>query len=279
MPINTTRSWARVIDDYEDVPEFYREPFAAFSVACADPPYAVFAPPDRAFGRKQNPRIICAAEDEIRIYEKYRKQLSCTVFPIRGIQFIETGSILLYSWITISGVTEDTLTSVTWTYNTSTEPVFKPVIDRARQRGTHIDTDTAGFETLLPLGYKYLNMAKSAVSASDAVRQVITQPEIKAPRLSFFGRTFYRTLAPSGVIILTARELILLSVNADRGLKAGGTQRFIPISKIRGVSITPIGEGLARCTLHLPQGECVQIGLEYAKTDALSTTLKALRPA
>jgi len=264
MPINTTRSWARVIEAYEDIPQFYREHFAAFSLGCADPPYTVFAPPDRSFGRKQNSRIICATGEEIRIYEKYRKQLSCTVFPIRDIQYIETGCILLYSWIKLSGMTGSGLCTVSWTYNTSTEPIFRPVIEKARGLKTTTGTDTDAFDPLLSLSYKYLNMAKSAVSPAQEIRKLIPQPEIKEPRFTLFGKTFYRTLVPSGAIILTAGEMILLSVNADRGLKSGGTKRFIPLTKIRDVSITPCGDRYARCTLRLPGDEKVQISLEQS---------------
>lgn len=277
MPINTTRSWARVIDDYEDIPEFYREHFAAFSLECANPPYTVFAPPDRSFGRKQNARIICVTGDAIRIYEKYRKQLSCTVFPVRDIQYIETGSILLYSWIRIIGVTGEGLADISWTFNTSTEPVFFPVIDKARRLKTPAGITTDRFDPLLSLGYKYLNMAKSAVSPGEEALAFIMQPEIKEPRFTFFGRTFYKTLVPSGAVILTARELILLSVNADRSLKSGGTKRFIPLDKITGVSAAPSGEGSAKCTLHLPQGGSVQIGLESAKLEELNAMLQNLQ--
>ena len=278
MPINTTRSWARVIDDYRDIPLFFKEPFAAFSLSCAEPPYAVFAPPDRSFSRKQNARIICVSGDEIRIYEKHRKQLICTAFPIRGIQYIETGSILLYSWIKISGMAGDRLDSVTWTFNTSTEPILKPVIDKARRLKTPAGAD-ASFDSLLPLGYKYANMAKSAVSPAENALQVLTQPEIKEPRFRILGKTFYRTLLPSAVVILTARELILLSVNTDKSVKAGGTKRFIPLDKIMDVSVAPAGRGLIRCTLRLPGAENIEIGLEYGRLDELNAMLEGLRPA
>jgi len=70
--------------------------------------------------------------DKVIFFERVKNKVEAVLYPIQNISYIENGSILLYSWIKISGVVNGETKSFVVEYNTVVDDMFKAVIDKLR---------------------------------------------------------------------------------------------------------------------------------------------------
>ncbi len=104
------------------------------------------------------------------------------------------------------------------------------------------------FDYLGLLSFKFMNYARASLTGGETVLQSIWQPEIKDPRFTLFRKTFYRTVSPPHLTILTDRELILIiediRVTKNKEDRYGGIWHYIPLRSIEAVSIREEAERL-----------------------------------
>jgi hypothetical protein len=112
-----------------------------------------------------------------------------------------------------------------------------------------------------------MNYAKRSLLGGEKVIHTIFQPEIRASVWTGLGRTFYRTISPTHMSILTDQELIMIRENERRGGddKYGGIWDYIPLNKIVGISLHEKDDHLLVLSIQLPNGE----SLEYLFRDSL----------
>jgi len=242
----TKWSWAQKIESYDAVPDIYKSFFAPFLSTGQTFPYTVLTPPFDKFIYKTIEKLICDLGDEIVILERNGNTFEAQRYPIDGISYIEVRSILLDSQIKICGLTRDDVnTSSTLKFNSVTDFLFEPILEKIRLAGVHarnadLDYETGKFNHLMDASLKFMNYARHSVLKGEEVINFILQLEIQKSILRFLWTVYYKTIHPTHMVILTDWELILIReerITNDRG-KYGGIWDFIPLCKIEKLSLT-----------------------------------------
>jgi hypothetical protein len=267
-PAEQTRlSWARRVNSYDEVPEFYKSFVDALFLDTGAFPYLVLTPTFKGFFRPENEKLVCSLGHEIHILERVGNRLVPTCYTVRNINYVEVGLILLQAWITIRGVAGDgLLTSSTLKFNSVTRYLFNPILDRMRSApdgcpGVDLNVERAKFDYLCTLNFKFMNFARRALMPGERVVHILLQPWIRAKLLTILGRSFFRTISPAHLSILTDRELIMIRDDSGPGwhneARYGGIWNYVPLDKIRRVSLTTRDEDLLVLSIHLPEEDHV----------------------
>jgi len=229
-------SWARPVRDYKDIPEIFRSYYDKNLGKSVGFLNAVYAPADSWGKRKTNEKLLILFETDIVFLENVKNNITSVFYPIQNINYIENGSILLYSWIKINGEVNGETKSSLVEYNTVVESIFKPIINKLRILLCDIDIseiseETCVFDCLIDIDYKFMNYAKNAILNGEKVIDFIYQREIKVPYLKLFTRI----KSTSHMAILTNKELIILkeeNAKSTKDARYGGIWIYIPVHKI-----------------------------------------------
>jgi hypothetical protein len=260
----TRLSWARTAESYDRVPEIYKDFFKTLLSSTSMFPYVVLMPTFEGFIRRENEKLIFSLDSKIYVLERIRDKLGSTCYPLEDISYIEAGAILLDSWIKISGVASDgVLTSCTLRFNTVTDYLFTPILDKIRPASTPGVTDPsserAKFDYLVHLNFKFMNYAKRSLVLGEKVIHTVLQPEIRTNLLTLFGRHLFRTISTAHLSILTDKELIMIRDEKGRGwsddTRYGGIWNYIPLGKISSASLTLKKDNLLVFSICLPQDD------------------------
>jgi hypothetical protein len=237
VPVLTAReqtmlTWAKVIETYDAVPKAYQDFFKPFLVDGQTFPYTVLTPSrkgylDRTISRegyidRTTEKLICDFGREIYVLERSENTFETQCYPIEGISYVEFSSILLDSRIKISGVTRQGVpASCTIRFNSVTDYLLKPILKRMRpatvdSKDAAQSLESKKFDHLVRSNYKFMNYAKHSLLAGEKVTHFILQPEIRVRVLRVLGKTYYRTISPTHMSILTDRELITIRAEKNR---------------------------------------------------------------
>ena len=261
----TKLSWARAVESYDQLPEAYKGFFKTLLGDTSTFPYAVRTPTFEGYIWRENEKLISSLDGKIYVLERTGDKLSFACYPLEDISYLEVGTILLDSWIKISGATSNgVLTSSTLRFNSVTEYLFTPILAKIRPApstpgDTAQSSERAKFDYLMHLNFKFMNYARRSLVPGEKVIHTVLQPEIRARILTLFGRSLSRTISTAHLGILTDRELIMIrdEKSAWQGDKTryGGVWNYIPVDKITSISLTPKNDDLLVLSIHLPQDD------------------------
>ena len=244
----TTSSWASVIENYTAVPAPFKSACQPLLGNIQPFPYVVFAPVMSGFRQKIAEQLICEVNDTITIWEHMGDQIITAAYPLKDISMVEEGHILLYSWLTINGVTsQGVAASATVSFNTVTAPYFEPFVDRVRPASADVDqarwqAEKAKFDYLETASFKFMNFARRSLVPGEQVIRTFWQPKIRKPFITLFGWSLYRTLYVAHLAVLTDKEVIFIGDDArlteTRGGQHGGIWQYVPLEHIVSASLT-----------------------------------------
>jgi hypothetical protein len=280
----TRGSWAKEIETPEMVPDIYKEFYTTQFNGKDNFPYSVLTPKFNGFLHHENEKLICSQDGKIFVLENVNNQLIDYCFSIQDINYIEAGSILLKAWIRINGLTDNGASaSSTLRFNTVTEYMFHPFVDKIRSANTDGSSIVnasalAKFDYLSDIDFKFMNYAKNAVKSGERVIDHVFQPEIRSKFITILGKSLYRTASTTHISILTEKVLLMItdtgSGNANGNRRFGGTWLFIPVEKIQTGSITEKGDGLLELSLTLPEDEHIDTLFSELKKPDVERLLK-----
>lgn len=260
----TMSSWARVIESFEAVPDAFKEACKPILGDKSALPYAVFCPSVSGFPHKTIEKVICDFEDVLYIWERTGKLITETQYAWKDISDLEAGSILLFSWLTFSGVTRaGTSCASTVEFNTVTGRHLAHFVNKLRPASMPVDapmkkTERAKFDYLAQENFKFMNYGAESLSGAEKVLQTVWQPEIKRP-FTLWWYTFWRTQYLPHLTILTDKELILVQDDERsleiRGSRHGGKWRYVPLAHIKTAVTSEREDGLLSLSLTLVPGE------------------------
>lgn len=261
---NSMDSWARQVKEEQELPESFAAFFKSIPNHLERFPYTVFAPPEKLYRKKSTPKLLVLLDDRLYIAEKLNKQIQVACFCYQDINYIETGSILLHSWITINGKTDGKQVTITVEYNSVAEIFFKPIVEKVRSSINHLDQsdfakaqfkkEQSKFDALIKMNFKYMNFGKRSLLPGEQIQQFILQPDIRVKFLKYFQRT----LSFTHLTILTDHELIFIkdddSFKMAQHVRYGGVWRYISLQKIMKIAVDNILEhDLIKLSLILPE--------------------------
>lgn len=263
----TRWSWAKQIESYDTVPDTYQSFFQSLLESNQTFPYTILTPFFNRFMFKSNEKLVCDLGDELIILERFGNTFEVQRYPIDGIIYVEVRTILLDSQIKICGLNRDGVNaSSTLKFNSVTDYLFEPILKKIRL--AHVissdikqNTEAGKFDGLISVNFKFMNYARHSVLAGEKVLLFILQPEIQTKILKLFGTTYYRTIHPTHIVILTDWELIIIreeKIAGDRS-KYGGAWDFIPLKKIKKMSLSQNDPSLLMLSIQLSETAPIEL--------------------
>jgi hypothetical protein len=259
----TMLTWAKIIESYADVPKTYEDFFAPLSINGQAFPYTILTPARDGFLVKSTEKLICILEQEIHVLEKSENTFEAQCYPIGGINYVEVKAVLLNSHIKINGMTKQGIpASSTIKFNSVGDYLFKPILKKIRFAGVDSkdaaqNTEADKFDHLIGLNYKFMNYGRGSLLSGEKVICFILQPEIRAPVMKILGKTWYRTICPTHMSILTDRELITIREDTP-GNKAdgkyGGIWNYIQLNKIMSLTLSTKDTDLLVLSIQMVEG-------------------------
>ncbi len=259
----TMASWARVIESYEQVPDLYKNSCKVLLQGCSPFPYVVFAPAISDYKQRTTEKLLCALDGILHVWERSGKQIISTAFPLKTIYSLEVGSVLLFSWLTISGLTSEGVAgSTTISFNTATQRFLAPFIKQMRPVPEIVSEaewqkELAKFDHLSSSEFKFMNYARESLVRGNKVICSIMQPKIRKHIFTLFGQRFYRTMVLSHLALLTDREVIFIGEDErtgdikGRGERYGGVWQYVPLRNITKAELTEAENGLLILSIKL----------------------------
>jgi hypothetical protein len=257
----TMMSWARVLRSYDEIPAVYREVIRPLVEGRSVFPYLVFAPVMSGTRHKDSEKLLCDVDDTFYVVERASGRLTTTGYPWRTARDIEFGNILLYSWITLSGLTmAGVAAATTVVFNLATQRYFAPFINKLRPAPAGADlgsvkAEQAKLDALASASFKFMSFAGESLVPGQKVRQMVWQPELRQPAASVLGITLYRTVSLAHLTLLTDQELILIWDDERSVKKAsiryGGVWRYIPLRHLVSAALNEAADGLLTLSLGL----------------------------
>lgn len=259
----TMSSWARIIECYEDVPEIYKNSCKALLLGRSTFPYVVLAPAISDYKQKTTEKLLCEMDGIFHVWEHTGRQIVSTAFPLKTIYSLEVGSVLLFSWLTVSGLTSDGAAgSATISFNTATQRFLAPFIKQMRPTPEVVNeadwqTELAKFDHLSSSDFKFMNYARESLVRGGHVICSIMQPRIRKHIFSLFGQRFYRTKVLSHLALLTDKEVIFIRDDErtaeikGRGERYGGVWQYVPLRSVTTAEIAEAENGLLTLSIKL----------------------------
>lgn len=257
-------AWTKVIDSLGDVPPTYKGFFEGRKF-----PFALLAPSLVKPKGKTTEKLICDMDDAIHILEQKGGQVLAKSYPYRDIGMVEVGSILLGSWLTISGVssTGEPDTS-TIDFNTSSFRHYETFLKKLRPspeeigEGQSKKAEQDKFDYLSALNFKLMNYGRNSLIGGETVQQIILQAEVKKPVWAALGNLFQRLVTPPHLTVLTSHELILIE-DIGRGRKAhesqyGGIWQYIPLRRIQSATWSETGDDCLTLSLNVASHRAIR---------------------
>ncbi len=265
----TMMSWSRRIESYEALPELYKDFFKAELADRSTFPYVVLIPPLDKSPAKTTEKLIIDREFAIQILEWTGSLVVAKSFSYPDLQILEMGNILLYSWITLKGVTTIGLESTALIeFNPATgDLLLAPFLNKMRPVSLVVAeadflSERAKFDYLSLPNFKFMNFGRYSLVRGEKVSQIILQPEILEPAWKLLGWTFSRRVTTVHLTILTDDELILIREDERspkvKGGRYGGIWQFLPLRSLISASLTGPSNGLLTLTLRLSAEETIQ---------------------
>jgi len=277
----TRWSWAKRIESYEEVPDVYKSFFQPLLENRQAFPYTLLTPPFNRFMFKSNEKLVCDLEDELAILEKIGNAFEEQRHSIDRISYIEVRTILLDSQIKFCGQTKEgaNITS-TVKFNSVTDYFFEPILKKIRL--AHVDSkningtsESGKFDSLINVNFKFMNYARRSVLTGEKVFRFILQPEIQTKILKLFGITYYKTIHPTHMVILTDWELIIIreeKIVSDRG-KYGGIWTYIPLNKVEKLSTSLKDDNLFMLSIQLRGTDSLEVPFQVSAKEEVNQLL------
>lgn len=279
----TRQSWARRIDAIEDLPEPYHQPLR-LELDGAPLPYAVLCP---AFPRHAQPTLetlVIAIGDRLHLFARRGAAIAATSFELPEAHAVDVGDVLLDSWLTVHGRTENlSARSATVRFNAVGMELMLPFVDLLRPpvRGAQA---TAGYHEPTMLrslswqSLKFYNVARSVLRERERVVDVVFQPAIRGRRRGPALPFLRREIAPAHLVLLTESELIIASDIAGRRRRSdryGHVRTYLPLRHVVDAMGVARDDGLHAVRIGLSAGDAIEVVFEQAAdVDGLVSSLK-----
>ncbi len=256
----TKLSWAKLIGSYAAVPDVYKDFFEPFQEAGQDFPYSVLTPSYEGFLNPTTERLICDFVHDIYVLERKGGSYETCCYPLERINYIGVRTVLLDAYIKICGITrEGKARSSTVRFNAVTDTLFEPLLAGMRQAdGEYQDaarSELEKFDSWSQVNYKFMMCARRSLLGGEKVLRACLQSQIRLPRFTLLGKTFYRTLSPTHAIILTDREIVSIREDSWYGV----IWEYLPLHNIVTLALSERANDLLALCIQLPG----DIQLEY----------------
>lgn len=239
----TRMSWTKFIEDYDQIPLVYQDVFNNHFLPGSKFPYTILVPAFADFLRPDPEKLVCCSEQVITIFEKRSDKIRATSLNYTSIHYVEVGTVLLHSWLTIFGMDQQgNPAAPSIQFNTVGEELFLPILSRLRTSSgnlavNQLEVEKARFDYLSNINFKFMNYGRRSIRKGDRVVKIIVQPEIRKEILKVFGKSFSQQISPAHILILTNQEIISIRDGAMKTSTYGGIWNYISRDMLQFTSL------------------------------------------
>lgn len=260
----TKLSWAKQVRSFDELANVYSERLRQL-LGEAKLPYAVLTPTYSGHIHQENEKLVFIHDGRLHIWERTQSGLICASCALQDIHLLESVSILLYSRLGIHAAADDgKLTTSSLRFNSVTGYLFYPFIEEVRGAGGALpEAEIEKLADPCKPNFKFMNYARFALGADDRIADAVWQPEIRTALITLLGRSLYRSIATTHLMILSGREFIFLredelSPRGQDGSRYGGVWTYIPLSKIIATALTITDKNLLSLSVQLPGNDSIR---------------------
>jgi hypothetical protein len=263
--VETMSTWEVIINNYNDLPDNFKVPLKFIS--CIAPfPYTIYLPVNKNISNRRNAKLITIFNSKLYIYEDKTTFVEEICYKISDIEYIERGTVLLFSWIEINGISNGKKITTKIDYNTVTNKIFTDGLNLIRfgRMDASLCTDETELSKLNYLSgtdYKYYSHSKDSIYDGEHIVYSLYQPEI----CKKIARTIAYRVSPTHISIITEKELIIVSEEfhaIKKKSEYGVIFKYIPLSKIKNLDFTRYNED-NNCALNIFTKDSYSIKLLY----------------
>lgn len=284
-------SWARKVESRDELPPVYQGFMDTLLKSEPVFPYAVLTPTYAGFLHRETEKLVFCLNDYLWLIERHRNELIPRKYRLADIHSVELGVILLDGWLKFSGLMDGALVASRLRFNSVTDRLFMPFVERLRPSLTsrpdwNLDVERDKFDYLMNIDYKFMNYARRSLMPGETVLCPVLQPEIRARIVALFGHALYRTVSLAQIHILTDAEWIIIRddehapASHDRS-RYGGVWTYLPLSKIETVTVTARDRNLLDVSIRLPHDDqltAIFAGSNRAEIDRFFDQLRQVAP-
>lgn len=264
----TKMSWATLLNGYEDVPSDFQSFFSYFSQKEEEFPFSIITPSYEGFMQRSTEMLVCMMSDDLFIANKNETPENALKFKLDDILHVQFRTVLLESNLKITGYnSKNESVTVILRFNTVSDFLFKKIVKRIRlysfSEKTSVEINL--FDEFRFENFKFANFAQHCLLPGEKVIQIIWQHELQKSLIHFnfpiiFRHLFQRRVFPNHVLMVTDQELILISEDDHHAHDDhyGGIWDYIPLAKIRNVSIDDDQDGILTLTISLQNGHRIE---------------------
>jgi hypothetical protein len=284
----TRLSWARQVESYDELPATYHDRLKAL-LRDRPLPHAVLTSTFPGYLHRENEKLVFSLDRQLYVWERIKNDLNCACYALEDIQTLEVGTVLLYAWLGIRGIASDgALTTSLLKFNGVNDWLFAPFIQEIRGiAGDWVEADREleiqKLDNRVQPNFKFRNYARRSLMPGEKTIDALWQPEIRHKLLTLVGRSFFRTIAMTHLLILTDQELIVIREDKDSPRwrdesRYGGVWTYIPLDKITSISLTAKEPNLLILSIHLPENDRLEslfVAAQQPAVDRFMGQLKA----
>jgi hypothetical protein len=266
------RSWALLIQDKEQIPDYFQKDYAA-EFGNGETPYMLFNPSQRLDKEEGgDERLLCLAPDRMVIFSRNDIPFICKLEDV--IYAVHKELLLAYS---ISVFTANSM--MEFAYNSACSDLFRPVLACLRPQPLDASahaTDREQLRVLVDTDLKFLNYGRQVLAGSGKLIDFLYQgSQIEASILSS------HTLLASHILLLTDTELIWVADEKKDWAREpvyGGIFNFVKRANVVGSQIGQADEnGIVQLTVTLKGNKQWLIGYQSENLAALQRIGKAIQ--
>ncbi len=243
----TTRSWPKVISNFDEVPSFFKEHIYIESKKF---PYSVLIPENIEYvlfvAKRTNPKLLSLYNDRIVILEKKKNMIEKKSHKFDEINYVKIKNILLFSSVKFDSL--NTVSNIF--FNSVRFDFFKTIIETIRKcyvkTGNEESVDSKNEERIIEyhltgnINYKFMNYATDSLLSGESIKKLLSQEPVRIKRFNnrFFKWIYYYTTPI--LLILTESELIILEepykIRKNKSTEYGIIFTYLPLNRIKKIA-------------------------------------------
>lgn len=237
----TMLTWARLIENPAQLPLAYRAVLAERFGAEMPSAFMVLVPAFENEALALPERVLLALDGVLYILTRSREQVTVHAYRFEDVSSVETGLVLLQSWLTLEGRTTDgAWLTTTLAFSTASRALLQPFVQHIRTAGPVAPLEAESLSAI-NLDEKFIRYAQESLLPGERVLAWLWRPDITLDTALASLWPFYQAERVNHLTLLTERALILIwdKIPTTEGEEEayGAVWRYIPLRHIKGVAV------------------------------------------
>ena len=257
-------NWARLIESPLQVPLAYQDALKARLDPRAPFPYMVLLPAFADKGLTLPEQMVFEQEGVLYILAREDRGIAAFSYRLSDVCSVESGLVLLVSWLTLEGwTTNDAWRATTLAFNSASRMIVWPFLQRLRSLGPAVPAPIVAPAPLENLPDKFLHHVRDLLLPQEEVLSWLWRPDVTLDTALASQWPFYEAQRVNHLTLLTDRALILIwdqvnEAGAEDEERYGMVSRYIPLVPITDVQVKEDAAGLPYLSLTL----CHEVTIE-----------------